>query len=579
MKITTNNSLTKLIQLIKAKLDELSQMVMNSFNTVDGQISTINTTLSSKPSIDDVTPSATAVYSSQKIQELIADKDFAYEKLTIQASEWTQNGSSNEWKYIHKVEGLSTDKCLFAVVSNGKPLGESDYDLITYTNVSTSASGHTFALTTIGQPTNEVRVCVLYFEIDKSYAQDMTDMYYMYGTLIQEPIDPSTLINDDLSSDDKVYSSSKIVDLLSAKADATTVTNLTNTVNTKADQTAVDTLSASINAKPNINDDAASSTSVYSSSKVEELVASSSEPSAYLTFYTNFDGWQDESGFKTQSIQIAEDDVTNMVCIIDVRLTDNETENKKVLDKYSKIRKAELVYSGTSTSIKFTAETDIGQAQLFLKVLLMEATDGISTYAPEGPSGIMRDSGKCFLTNRAPVSSGTSSGSTVYEFTAPVVLSSFTANSDENIPYYADITDLSSYITDTNKVAVVNPDTSETNSTLLRYTEVVDGGAIRCYFAEQPTSYAIKSIEIRNANLVSVQTTALISFTIDGTSYQAEEGMTWAEWTDSSYDTGNFYIMGTNVCQKPGADVYAVVGAVSTSAITANYSYFTEPWR
>ena len=34
----------------------------------------------------------------------------------------------------------------------------------------------------------------------------------------------------------------------------------------------------------------------------------------------------------------------------------------------------------------------------------------------------------------------------------------------------------------------------------------------------------------------------LISFTIDGTSYQAEQGMTWAQWVDSSYNTGGDFI-------------------------------------
>ena len=36
----------------------------------------------------------------------------------------------------------------------------------------------------------------------------------------------------------------------------------------------------------------------------------------------------------------------------------------------------------------------------------------------------------------------------------------------------------------------------------------------------------------------------LISFTIDGTSYQAEEGMTWAEWVDSDYNKDG-YKLGT----------------------------------
>lgn len=34
----------------------------------------------------------------------------------------------------------------------------------------------------------------------------------------------------------------------------------------------------------------------------------------------------------------------------------------------------------------------------------------------------------------------------------------------------------------------------------------------------------------------------LISFTIGGTPYQAEEGMTWAEWCDSEYNTVSAYI-------------------------------------
>ena len=34
----------------------------------------------------------------------------------------------------------------------------------------------------------------------------------------------------------------------------------------------------------------------------------------------------------------------------------------------------------------------------------------------------------------------------------------------------------------------------------------------------------------------------LINFTIDGTSYQAEDGMTWSQWVNSSYNTGGFYI-------------------------------------
>ena len=35
----------------------------------------------------------------------------------------------------------------------------------------------------------------------------------------------------------------------------------------------------------------------------------------------------------------------------------------------------------------------------------------------------------------------------------------------------------------------------------------------------------------------------LINFIIDGISYQAEEGMTWEDWVNSSYNTNGFYIL------------------------------------
>ena len=37
---------------------------------------------------------------------------------------------------------------------------------------------------------------------------------------------------------------------------------------------------------------------------------------------------------------------------------------------------------------------------------------------------------------------------------------------------------------------------------------------------------------------------SLISFTIAGTSYQAEEGMTWEEWVNSDYNTSDYYCSG-----------------------------------
>ena len=36
----------------------------------------------------------------------------------------------------------------------------------------------------------------------------------------------------------------------------------------------------------------------------------------------------------------------------------------------------------------------------------------------------------------------------------------------------------------------------------------------------------------------------LITFTIDGTTYQAIDGMTWEEWVNSEYNTRSFLLSG-----------------------------------
>ena len=72
------------------------------------------------------------------------------------------------------------------------------------------------------------------------------------------------------------------------------------------------------------------------------------------------------------------------------------------------------------------------------------------------------------------------------------------------------------------------------------------------------------------------QASATISFTIAGTTYQADNGMTWGDWVNSSYNTGGFIIVDDNV----RAPNYNVVGIVIcdysqeiTTPIIANQAY------
>ena len=68
----------------------------------------------------------------------------------------------------------------------------------------------------------------------------------------------------------------------------------------------------------------------------------------------------------------------------------------------------------------------------------------------------------------------------------------------------------------------------------------------------------------------------LIIFTINGTQYQAEEGMTWGEWIDSEYNVnGKFYIELDNAISngvyRIGTEEYYVF---SSDIIKKNYNYW-----
>ena len=207
--------------------------------------------------------------------------------------------------------------------------------------------------------------------------------------------------------------------------------------------------------------------------------------------------WVAEGDYYTQTFTLGEGDLSDKACIIDLRACDNNQEAyEHDLAEYAKIVKAELVYDGTYTSIEFTAKEALSgeSGNLGLKVLLIDATDGISTYAPDGGGSTNTyESGKCFLTNRAPVNSG---GSTVYEIRPLLNLYMFNDNNDDDIPYYSDITQLSSYGINENMKAVIIPTTDNDKASTLKYTECLSNGNIRCYFKENPTGYKIQAIEI-----------------------------------------------------------------------------------
>lgn len=63
--------------------------------------------------------------------------------------------------------------------------------------------------------------------------------------------------------------------------------------------------------------------------------------------------------------------------------------------------------------------------------------------------------------------------------------------------------------------------------------------------------FSVRPVEDDNIQLDVI----MISFTIAGTTYQAESGMTWFEWVNSEYNTGGFYTDGEHICASTGVRV------------------------
>ena len=81
------------------------------------------------------------------------------------------------------------------------------------------------------------------------------------------------------------------------------------------------------------------------------------------------------------------------------------------------------------------------------------------------------------------------------------------------------------------------------------------------------TSITVRFITVEYTKTTDAGT--LISFTIGETTYQAEDGMTWQEWVNSSYNTDAFRVMGTLVIFLSG-DGYYVGLTNSSEALVRN---------
>ena len=96
------------------------------------------------------------------------------------------------------------------------------------------------------------------------------------------------------------------------------------------------------------------------------------------------------------------------------------------------------------------------------------------------------------------------------------------------------------------EILAVNPKDGKTGTATLTFD--IDESDIK--YAGTYTGSATFTIAVKDVPKT------IINFTIDGTSYQAEEGMTWKQWVVSDYNTGNFEVDGDDVpVYAPGYNV------------------------
>ena len=81
----------------------------------------------------------------------------------------------------------------------------------------------------------------------------------------------------------------------------------------------------------------------------------------------------------------------------------------------------------------------------------------------------------------------------------------------------------------------------------------------------------VRPVIVINKNNVVIK--KIISFTIDGVTLQAEEGMTWGEWVNSKYSSESYYVEENLVINKVGLIVENVS---ATDLIESNGSYKSD---
>ena len=125
----------------------------------------------------------------------------------------------------------------------------------------------------------------------------------------------------------------------------------------------------------------------------------------------------------------------------------------------------------------------------------------------------------------------------------------FTVTTAQGATLTYTVTANSTAISAGDEILAVNPEDAANGSVTVVFA--IDESAIQ--YAGTYTGTATFTVAVKDAPVT------LINFTIDGEPYQAESGMTWAEWVESDYNTDDFeddgYVIWSSFCTvcNPGA--------------------------
>lgn len=254
MKITTNNSLTKLLELLKEKVIQLQNYIAQ------------------KPNIDDNTPRSSAVYSSQKVQAIVDTNTVA-----IQA----KPSISDDTPSTTAVYSSSKVEELLSGVSGGAIYKEISILFVTEWIAEDDHFKYTHLLTTEDW-TN--KVCF----VDGIYGNNPQTGEVSYREYISR-IYKGQLVHDENGTSLVLYSYDRMADL-HLKVTLFDKANDIQTLAPPSNETVLESNSVYINNSNNIDDISDSDYTTYSSNKIEELLGNIGENYSYVTKFIEFEG-------------------------------------------------------------------------------------------------------------------------------------------------------------------------------------------------------------------------------------------------------------------------------------------------